>query len=328
MASSGATPHTPPKRLPDDERAAWLTLAWGVKLGPAGFHRMLELCGSAVAALNAPPEVLDSSHLRLKDHEKRLLLRLRERTEVFVAEAQRLERTGIRVVLSPEAAYPIPLRRLPHPPPVICIAGQLLSVDTMAVGVVGTRTPSKQGGQMARTIGETLAGEGFTVVSGLAKGIDAEAHMGALLGGGRTLAILGNGISMIYPEQNRRLAASIRERGAVLSELPPGSQPSVPFLMARNRLISIMSQAVIVVESRETGGSLTTAEYAEKYGTPTYAVQWEKQRPENAGNAILLEQGALSLKSVTELPALCQTLRAKPQTANDPTDPNSQLPLF
>ncbi len=295
--------------LPADERLAWLALSWGAELGPAGFARALKVFGSALEALQAEPSDLVHGEARLRAEQAATIPFLRENLESFEDDLRDLALHEVAVHFSPDPAYPRPLRELPHPPPVVCVAGELVPLDDLAVAVVGTRTPTAAGADLAGDIARALGSEDFTTVSGLARGIDTAAHLGALTADGRTIAVLGSGILNVQPEENAPLAARIRRQGAVLSELPPRAQPTVPNLMARNRLTSILSRAVIVVECRLTGGSLATAENARHQGREVYAVNWSDGREEHAGNRMLLQEGALPLHGPQDIRELCLHLR-------------------
>jgi DNA processing protein len=188
------------------------------------------------------------------------------------------------------AAYPAALAALPDAPPVLFIRGALDPVDWRAVAIVGTRQPSPTAYDRARIIAGELAQRGWTIVSGLAAGIDTAAHSGALRAGGRTLAVLGSGINVIYPPQNTDLAALVKTTGALLSEVHPDSPPNSPALVARNRMISGLSRVVIVVAAGATSGSLHAARFARVHGRLVYAVESDLD-----GNQQLIADGARSL---------------------------------
>jgi DNA protecting protein DprA len=162
--------------------------------------------------------------------------------------------------LSPaDARYPSRLAEVPDAPATLHVHGALVDADALAVAVVGSRRATPYGLEVAETLAADLAARGVTIVSGLARGIDAAAHRGALRVGGRTLAVLGSGIDVIYPPENRRLAAEIAERGALLSQFAPGTPPLPQNFPTRNQVIAALSLAVVVVEAAEKSGSLITA---------------------------------------------------------------------
>ena len=203
------------------------------------------------------------------------------------AELASLDDEGITVVTLDDDDYPELLRAASDAPVVLFLCGQLRSADTRAVAVVGTREPSERGRQAAEELASELASRKWTIVSGLALGIDTAAHRGALAAkGGRTLAVLGSGLRVIHPRENVSLAEAIASRGALMSELHPATPPRGPQLMARDRIISGLSRAVIVVEAGEKSGSLDTASKARKQGRTVFAV------PGSPGADQLIASGA------------------------------------
>lgn len=312
------------------ERMVWLGLAWGAEIGPAGFDRLLRAHGSALAALDAPENDLVHGPARLKPHQATLITRLDGTLDLYQREADELLAGGISVFLSCDGGYPPILRELSHPPPVVCVRGRLLPIDDLAIGIVGTRTPSYHGADCAGDMAAMAAAEDFTVVSGLARGIDTAAHLGALGRQGRTVAVLGNGIAHVHPPENDELAERIEGQGAILSELPPHAEPTIPNLMARNRLISLLSRGVIVVECGSTGGSLATAQAALQQKRPLFAVDWPQDNERNIGNRHLLSLGAEAIRGATDVASICQKLRAKRPHVEPPPWPPMlpQMSLF
>lgn len=196
---------------------------------------------------------------------------------------------GIDLLTWDDERFPARLRALPDAPIVLFVRGALKREDEQAVAIVGTRTPGEPAAKLAAQLGRELASRGLTIVSGLAAGIDTAAHRGAIESG-RTLAVLGSGIRVIHPRENTELAEAIIGRGALLSELHPAAPPRGPQLMARDRIISGLSRAVIVVEAGAQSGSLDTATRAKKQGRPVYAV------PGSIGTERLIEAGARPLE--------------------------------
>ena len=201
-------------------------------------------------------------------------------------------RDDIRAVASDDAAYPAALRTIADPPPVLYVRGTVRPGDVRAVAVVGTRRASAYGAQAARYLAGGLARNGVTVVSGLARGIDAVAHDAALLAGGRTLAVLGCGVDVTYPPEHRRLAERIVASGALLAEVPPGTPPLRFQFPRRNRLISGLCAGVVVVEGREDSGALITACAALEQGRDVFAVPGPIFDPRTAAPHGLLRDGA------------------------------------
>lgn len=197
---------------------------------------------------------------------------------------------GIAVVQRDQLGYPAALRALPDTPAVLFWRGALEPEDIRAVAIVGTRRPTAPARQTAGALAAQAAARGWTVVSGLAAGIDALAHEAALDSGGRTLAVLGSGVRAIYPPANEALAARVLARGALLSETHPDASPCAPALVARNRIITGLSRAVIVVEAGPGSGSLHAARFACAQGSPVFAV-----RSAAPGNVRLLAEGAQAI---------------------------------
>lgn len=313
------------------EQLAWLALVWGAHIGPAGFDRLLGIYGSAQTALLADPSDLVAGEAHLNAEQAARLPLLASELPAIERQWQELQERGVRVLFAAQADYPPIFRQLPHPSPVLCVWGKLLPIDDLAIGIVGTRRPTHEGYLMSRDLAQAIASEEFTIVSGLARGIDTAAHEGALFQGGRTLALPGSGISDIFPPENQGLAARIARHGAVISELPPQATATVPNLMARNRLISLLSRAVIVVESGETGGSFSTAQAALAQRRRLLAVAWPQEREQNLGNRLLHEQGAEAITNRSDIPDLCQQLRGPRPISPIPEAHAShlrQLPLF
>ena len=204
---------------------------------------------------------------------------------------------GLRFVGRSEAGYPPLLRELPDPPPGLFLrgAGNLDLLHARAVAVVGARACSSYGSHVARLLGRELAAAGVVVLSGLARGVDGEAHRGALDSGGVTVAVLGCGIDRDYPAAHAQLAARICERGLVISEYAPGVEPMPWRFPARNRIIAGLAVATIVVEARERSGALITADFALEAGREVLAVPGEITATLSAGTNALLRLGATPL---------------------------------
>ena len=207
----------------------------------------------------------------------------------------------IHAVAIDDAAYPAALRTIADPPPVLYVRGTVRPGDARAVAVVGTRRASAYGAQAARHLAGGLARNGVTVVSGLARGIDAVAHDAALLAGGRTLAVLGCGVDVTYPPEHRRLAERIVGSGALLAEVPPGTPPLRFHFPRRNRIISGLCAGVVVVEGREDSGALITACAALEQGRDVFAVPGPIFDPRTAAPHGLLRDGAAPVTRVEDI---------------------------
>lgn len=212
-----------------------------------------------------------------------------------------LARTRARLLPLLSPAYPERLRRLPDAPPLLAVRGDPALLRAPAVAIVGARAATHYGRSVARELAATLASAGLGVVSGLALGIDAAAHQGALDAGGTTLAFQACGPDRVYPALNRGLAGRIARSGAVVSELPLGTPPRAPYFPLRNRLISAASLAVVVVEARPRSGSLITARHAADQGVDVFAVPGPITASTSAGPNRLIQEGATPLLCAADI---------------------------
>lgn len=207
-------------------------------------------------------------------------------------------------LLRDSPAYPPRLRDIPDPPSQLWLRGQRQALDGHAVAVVGSRRASPGALETARRLASGLAGVGLTIVSGLARGCDAAAHRGALDAGGRTVAVLGSGLDVIYPPEHAGLADEIAGRGAIVSELPPGSPPLPHHFRQRNRLISGVSLGVVVIEANERSGSLITAGYALAQGREVMVVPGTVHAGRNRGGHLLIRDGAALVENAEDVLAV------------------------
>jgi DNA processing protein len=242
----------------------------------------------------------------------------------FAREMDHLQATDIRVTTLGEANYPEALRWIPEPPPVLYIWGTLRHEDSLAVAVVGSRKPSPYGQIAAQRLSAELAQYGFTVVSGLARGVDSLAHQGALRAGGRTIAVLGSGINVVYPPEHRRLYEAIRAQGAVVSEFPFDTKPDRWNFPRRNRIISGLTLGTLVVEASDQSGSLHTARHALEQGREVFAVPGRIDVPSSRGTNNLIKRGAKLVEGIDdileEFPEAVRRAVRQPSTAPGPTD--------
>ena len=216
-------------------------------------------------------------------------------------EIQRARAAGIKMIPFSAAAYPGSLRAIADPPPLLYVKGELRDNDSKAIAIVGSRSASDYGRRIARDLARGLASFGFTVVSGMARGIDGMAHESALQAGGRTLAVLGSGVDRAYPPEHEMLYRRISDSGAVISELPMGARPIAFNFPARNRLISGLSLGVVVVEATEKSGSLITASLAAEQGREVFAVPGEAGASRSRGSHRLIRQGAKLVETVEDI---------------------------
>ncbi len=213
----------------------------------------------------------------------------------------KIESQGITVLTWQDESYPSHLKEIDQPPPVLYIRGEYLPDDIFAVAIVGTRRITPYGRQITEEIAAFLAANGITVISGLARGVDSVAHQTALKAGGRTIAVLGSGVDKIYPPEHRGLAEQMMQRGAIVSDYAPGTPPDASNFPPRNRIISGLSLAVVVVEAGETSGALITAEFAAEQGREVFAVPGSILAPQSKGTNKLIQRGALPLLSASDL---------------------------
>ena len=267
-------------------------------IGPARLRALLDAFGSIEAAWLAPADALREVGL-----DRRSLANLvQARGELdLTAEVARAASASVDVLTWDDPRYPERLMAINDPPPVLYIRGDLRPDDDWAVAMVGTRHASAYGKEAARLIATDLARAGATVVSGLARGIDAVVHRATLEAGGRTLAVLGSGVDIIYPWENLKLAQDIVERGALISEYPLGTQPEASNFPPRNRIISGLSRGVVVVEAGEQSGALITASYAADQGRDVFAVPGSIFQRGCLGTNRLIRDGATPVVAASDV---------------------------
>ena len=241
-------------------------------------------------------------------------------------ELERLHEAGVRAIPRLHSAYPARLREIADPPPVIYVRGTLSPQDEWALALVGTRRATAYGRQAAGELTRDLATNGVTVVSGLARGIDTIAHRAALDAGGRTIAVLANGLDTVYPPENRGLASEIAEAGAMISDYPLGTKPRAEFFPRRNRIMSGVSLGTLVVEGDVKSGAMITARFAAEQNREVFAVPGSIFAPQSRGPLSLIRDGATPVASVEHvLEALNLTMigaqmdfgRAAPPASDD-----------
>lgn len=208
---------------------------------------------------------------------------------------------GIQAVTWDDPEYPSLLNQISTPPPVLYYRGVMPSAEAKFIAIVGTRRMTAYGSQMAQEISAFLASHGIVIVSGLARGVDSIAHQAALDAGGKTVAILGSGVDVIYPPEHRKLAQEIMETGALISDYAPGTQPERTNFPPRNRIISGMSSASIIIEAGEKSGSLITARFAAEQGREVFVLPGNLNAPQSIGTNRLIRDGARPLLQKEEL---------------------------
>lgn len=280
----------------------WLALRAIRGLGDGALCRLLEAVGSPEAVLDAPTEVLKQTG-GLSDSVVQQLRRGpdSEIEREIDRELSGLSRLGLSVITYLDPDYPPPLKTIPDPPPLLYLSGTLEAVDRQAIAIVGSRRATQSGQRVTEELSKVLAMMGFTIVSGLARGIDASAHRGALAGGGRTLAVLGCGIDRTYPPEHKVLRRQIEESGGLLSELPLGAYPHAYHFPRRNRIISGLSLGVVVTEAAARSGSLITARLAAEQGREVFAVPGPVRQEHSRGPHGLIKQGAKLVETVEDI---------------------------
>jgi len=279
-------------------KAYWVGFNLVKGIGAARLRALLQSFGDVETAWNASPEALRGAGLGPKLVETFCQVRSSVSLERVW---ERIEGLGIQVLTWEDEAYPHRLQEIDQPPPVLYLRGTLVQEDEWAVAIVGTRGITAYGRQVTAELASSLARRGVMVVSGLARGVDAEAHKAALSAGGRTLAVLGSGVDQIYPPEHRQLADRIQSSGGILSDYAPGTAPDGVNFPPRNRIISGLSLAVIVVEAGDRSGALITAEFAAEQGREVFAVPGNITAPKSLGCNRLIQQGARPLLGVEDV---------------------------
>jgi len=296
-----------------DDWRSWLALRMVRGIGPVVYQEVLRAFGSPDAVLRAGYESLVRTGVR---PELAGAISAFNDWATVDEQLERLARCGARLITWDDSTYPANLRHIHDPPPFLFVLGEFQVSDRLAVAVVGSRRVSSHGRRMARELAGGLSREGVAVVSGLARGTDAEAHWTVLRAGGRTIAVLGSGIDVIYPSEHHALARAIANQGAVVSELWMGTKPDADNFPARNRIISGLSLGTVIVEATEKSGSLITARFAAEQGREVFAVPGpigENTR----GTHRLIRDGARLTEKVDDIleeiaPQLLQTPGGRP----------------
>ena len=267
----------------------WIGINLVKGIGAVRLRALLDFFGDAKSAWEGSP-----ADLRAAGLSKNLIERFVEaRTHVDLdALWNEITAKNIQVITWEDAVYPARLREIAQPPPILYLRGDFVQDDAWAVAIVGTRRVTSYGRQVTEEIASFLAQNGVTVVSGLARGVDGIAHQAAINAGGRTFAVLGSGVDRIYPPEHRNLAESIIGSGAILSDYPPDTPPEASNFPPRNRIISGLSMATIVIEAAETSGALITADFAVEQGREVFAVPGNIFAPQSKGPNRLIQNGA------------------------------------
>ncbi|HLH55249.1 MAG TPA: DNA-processing protein DprA [Verrucomicrobiae bacterium] len=273
-----------------NEREAFVALSLIEHVGPVRVRQLLDHFGNATAILSAArSQLLQVNGIGAETADS---IASWEKNVDLSAELKRIDEFGCRVLIAGDEEYPPLLRQIYDPPVVLYAKGQLLAKDKNSVAMVGSRMTTHYGVEVARRLAYQLAYLGVTVVSGGARGIDSAAHQGALSAKGRTIAVLGTGINIVWPPENKELYERVAENGALVTQFPfnsPGTKQSFPI---RNRLVAGMTLGTVVVEANLTSGALITANFANEYGRQVFAVPGRIDSPRSKGCHDLIKKGA------------------------------------
>ncbi len=304
-----------------DPRMYWVGFNMVKGIGAVRFKALLDAFGTAEAAWNASPDALAETGLSRK------IIESFQRVHKGIVLEQiweRIQSLGVNVLTWDDESYPRRLKEIDQPPPMLYFRGSLLPEDEWAVAIVGTRRVTSYGRQVAEEVATALAHSGVTIVSGLARGVDSIAHQAAVNTGGRTLAVLGNGVDLVYPPENRRLVSQIMEHGALVSDYAIGTPPDGMNFPPRNRIISGLSLAVIIIEAGMTSGALITASFAAEQGRDVFAVPGNINAPQSQSTNRLIRDGAqplLNPQDVLEALNLTMVTEHKAVRVVLPSDP-------
>ena len=282
-----------------EDHRYWIALRMVSGVGDVLFRNLISKFGSPKCVFEAKSKELE----RLEGIGEKTIHALSSFSEwdKVEQEVSRIKKSGFQLINLHDSNYPKNLLAIYNPPPFLYLKGNILREDEMAIAIVGTRVPDKYGRFVTEEIAGELGARGITVVSGMARGIDSIAHSGSLKRGGRTIAVLGSGLDVIYPPENKKLGEWISSQGAVVSEFPLGTAPDSVNFPKRNRIISGLSLGVVVVQASDKSGSLITASFALEQNRDVFAV------PGNVGNRLsqgvnkLIKKGAKLVESVDDI---------------------------
>ncbi len=304
------------------DKRFWVAFNLIKGIGAVRLQALRDHFGDLETAWQAPMDALQAAGLGAKLAERVIQVRSSLDLEAFL---KRIQDGGITILTWEDDLYPPRLKEIDQPPPVLYLRGSLSKEDTWAVAVVGTRRVSAYGRQVAEEIASYLASNGVTVVSGLARGVDSFAHQAALKAGGRTLAVLGCGVDQVYPPEHRQLAEKIISVGVLMSDYAPGTPPDASNFPPRNRIISGLSMATVVVEAGDTSGALITAQFAVDQGREVFAVPGNIYAPQSKGTNRLIAQGARPLLSGRDLLEILNLTRVTEQRQVRTTLPTDEI---
>ena len=276
-----------PSDISDEERLSRLQLVQSDNIGPATYHQLLEIYGSAAEAITALPDLASGV-----TRGRRVRLYSRDRV---LLDVERTHACGGQIVTHGEPGFPQLLAQTANPPPVLFVAGNIELLQQSTCAIVGSRNSSANGKRFARDVAKGLGQSGWKIASGLARGIDTAAHEASLDQG--TIAVVATGLDVIYPPENADLHAQIASHGCVVSEMPPGTQPRAELFPRRNRIIAGLAAGVVVIEAAMRSGSLITARLANEIGRDVFAVPGSPFDPRSEGTNKLIQDGAMLVTS-------------------------------
>ena len=294
--------------LDEKEKIAWLRLIRTENIGPITFYSLLQNFGSAQKAIAALP-TLSRKGGRLKD------LKLCAE-DAAIAEMEALHALGGRMIFAAEEIYPLALSAIEDAPPVLSVLGNARLLNLPSIGIVGARNASLNGRKFAEKLSKDLGNGGQIVVSGLARGIDASAHTGAIATG--TIACVAGGVDNIYPPENTALYHQIKDEGCIVAESPLGMEPMAKHFPKRNRIISGLSAGVVVVEATVKSGSLITARMAAEQGRDVYAIPGHPFDPRASGPNKLIQDGATLVLDASDILQNLADFSGTRQSLNEP----------
>lgn len=300
-----------------NSREALIALNMLPKIGPIRVRRLLEQLGSAEAILRAQENTL--TKVQGVGPETAKIISRWENHIDLTAELEEVESRGITILTQGDSGYPENLRKMYDPPLALYLWGELNEKDKHAIAIVGSRRSTHYGQSITRQLASELARSGFTIISGLARGIDTHAHEGALAAKGRTIAVIGSGLAQLYPPQNMKLAETIANgNGAVISEFPLHTAPDKKTFPMRNRIVAVWSSGVLVTECPKWSGSIITANLGAEMGKTIYAVPGSIDRPTSAGCNQLIRDGATLVSSAHDILEDFETLPLHPDLEIQP----------
>ncbi len=307
-----------------DDRLYWIGFTYVRGIGAVRFRGLLQAFQDMHTAWNA-----SSSQLMEAGLNQRIIENFHQvRNQIDLEKIwDNIQKAGINVLIWDDENYPRRLKEIDQPPPVLYTLGELTVQDEWAAAIVGTRRMTGYGRQVTDELAELLAHHGVTVVSGLARGVDASAHQTSLKHSGRTIAVLGSGVDRIYPPEHRKLAEEIAKNGAVISDYPPGTPPESNNFPPRNRIISGLSRVVVIIEAGITSGALITSTFAAEQGRDVFALPGSIYANQSKGTNRLIQQGArplIDVKDVLDALNIEQVQEYRQARLELPADPREQ----